>query len=211
MLLAAAMLIAHSLEDCIVKLSIGPSSVTVLVHKNVLTKSSAFFQREAKRELTGMKDEQETIILPDEDPHIVKGYIHWLYSGKFPMPAVDKGAPHFRRLSYAYIFGDRRMDPKFKNAIIDAFVATAAEFCSYPSATTMAIVYEETPEGCPARQLLADFIAYRAKNTPDWNTEMGRYDKAMLVDIARAMIRVRPQVDFLPAQMLNQAYYEKEN
>jgi hypothetical protein len=65
-------------------------------------------------------------------------------------------ADMFVELARAYVLGEKPIDVKFKNAIIDTFVAVGTAMGYNPIGERVDILYEGTPEGSPARKLVVD-------------------------------------------------------
>ena len=66
-----------------------------------------------------------------------------------------------------------------------------AEAPDFPCAEAFVIIYDGTPEGSPARKLLADMYAHGAYDAPDWRKVFELLPHEALVDVMRATVRVR--------------------
>jgi hypothetical protein len=55
------------------------------------------------------------------------------------------------------------MDTSFQNKIIDAIVSRVDKAKKHPGNKVVKVIYGGTPSGSPARRLLIDMWAYRAK------------------------------------------------
>lgn len=142
------------------------------------------------------RENANVIELPDEVPEVVHAWVHWLYSAQIPLPDDDdeKAADLvYLRLAHLYVFGEARLDSKFKNAIIEEFVRAAKLYECSPSVEVMHIVYEGTSENSGARRLLVDLSAcYANANDDDWLDQMTTYTGDMWKDVMVAVVRLRP-------------------
>ncbi|KAI9928693.1 hypothetical protein MW887_001910 [Aspergillus wentii] len=93
------------------------------VHENLVRTSSRFFDKA----MAGKWREslQRTVKLPDEEPNIFTLYLHWLYYGALPV-YCDKpglaGNSEYLELAKAYVLGDKLLDSKFQDTVIDAII-----------------------------------------------------------------------------------------
>lgn len=79
-----------------------------------------------KQEWTRLKDKPSVIDLPDECTETVKIYIEWLYLDKNPIKRHKKGKEMqagdsekiYVLLAKAYVFGEKIIDPKYKNEML---------------------------------------------------------------------------------------------
>lgn len=77
-----------------VALETGPSSQIFMVHEELLTEHSPFFQAAIKKEWNESQD--RNIPLPDDDPEVVSLYVNWTYTGRILSrpsdPTSEEGA-----------------------------------------------------------------------------------------------------------------------
>ena len=66
-------------------LVVGAARVRFYVEKSVLGNSGGFFESACKEEWTRPKD-NNTIILPDDDPIIVGIVVTWMYKNELRLP-----------------------------------------------------------------------------------------------------------------------------
>jgi prefoldin beta subunit len=187
-----------SLCGKLIKLVVGTGreTVAIQIHQDVLARNSEFFKRAMKPEWAELRDEPDSIDLSSYSPEDVKVYAHWLYAGTIPTKNFDyqngtKSDPIWLDLANAYVFGEKIMDSKYQCAILETFAAIQGEAPDFPCAEAFTIIYDGTPERSPARMLLADMYAYGAHDAEDWKKEFDLLPSEALVDIMRAMVRVR--------------------
>lgn len=126
----------------------------------------------------------------------MKAYAHWLYSSNIPTRDFDdtdgtRNDPIWIDLANAFVFGEKIMDRKYQRDIIETIAAVQSHAPDFPCAEAFAIVYDGTPEGSPARRLLADMYAHGAYDAPDWRKELELLPHEALLDVTRAMARAR--------------------
>ncbi|EMD61121.1 hypothetical protein GGP41_010024 [Bipolaris sorokiniana] len=159
------------------------------VHQGVLCKSSKFFQNAMKQEWTRLKDKPSVIDLPDECTETVKIYIEWLYLDKNPIKRHKKGKEMqagdsekiYVLLAKAYVFGEKIIDPKYKNEMLI-------------NIESISIIYKGTPSNSPLRRLLATEFGLRLGDKPPLSDNLNFLDtfpKQALVDILKATVRER--------------------
>lgn len=113
---------------------VGSEQQKFVVHRDVLTKSSTFFQSAVKPSLFGPKDRQ--IKLPDQDAIAFEIYVNWLYSGAIDLwkdgevvstyktncgRTYENGGARYSRIIQSFALGDYVNDHEFCNALIDAY------------------------------------------------------------------------------------------
>ncbi|KAF2252550.1 hypothetical protein BU26DRAFT_480267 [Trematosphaeria pertusa] len=198
------------------KLAVGTDKTILNVHQKILCTSSKFFQNASKPEWASSRSAPDTIDLTDESLGIVKSYVRWLYLGVLPKPGGSLDLD-FNNLTNAYLFGERMMDIKYKNAVLDqliavAFILATPKYQCYPPAEALRVVYKGTSPGSGARRLLADFIAYNAKeDDPEWNQEMESYKGEMWMDVMKAMTRLRKPEPGYPWMISSAPYRQDES
>jgi hypothetical protein len=108
-----------------------------------------------------------------------------------------------------YVFAEKILDQAYKRAILATIAAVQRDAPDFPCAEAFAIIYEGTPEGSPARRLLVDMYAYGADDAADWSREFELLPHEALVDIMRAMVKVRRENGARPWTEGLEAYQEK--
>jgi hypothetical protein len=127
-----------------------------------LSKSSQFFQRATKPEWDELRDQPGTINVEGK-PDVFQHYLNWLYSGSIPCQSDDLGlVGTYLLLAKLYVLGEELVDIKFKNCILDTFIATTSSHREYPIANCITTIYDGTPANSPARRLMVDFVVYAA-------------------------------------------------
>ncbi|KAJ5360619.1 hypothetical protein N7517_009810 [Penicillium concentricum] len=161
-----------------VKILVGMSKKPSHVHESILCSSSPFF----KKAMSGPWKEsaEHTIELPEDDPDMFDMYSHWLYYATIPVivegTASDEStkvlSQEYYDLAKAYVLGDKLLDVKFQNCVIDAIVERHATpdkrngRCYIPNKKTINYAFDNTTESAPIRKLLVDM--YMGNVTAEW-------------------------------------------
>ncbi|KAJ4365564.1 hypothetical protein N0V83_008184 [Neocucurbitaria cava] len=174
----------------------GAETVKFPVHEALLRKSSLFFDNAMKPEWAASKLDPRDVDLTDEDPEVFKVYLHWLYMRTLPTVHRDlnlRGQKHeFDQLSNCYILGEKLMDVRFKNAILDGVVDAMnnTPFCTgkMPGEASINIIYSGTSEGSPARRLLVDiWVMYAGENWIKHLTD--KLPHEFVLEFSRALLK----------------------
>lgn len=125
---------------------------------SVLVKLENFFDLALQEPWKEGQD--RTIPLPDGDPTIFRLYAGWLYTGNiFSKSEGSTTARDYDTLIGLYILGEKLLDRKSKDRVIDAMLATAEEankaggqirIPDYPR------IYKSTPTTSPIHTLMVD-------------------------------------------------------
>jgi len=139
----------------------GNDSKDFVIHRNVITRRSAFIRDALKGE---WKEAQTGIIsLPDDDWDIVEMYQQWLYTGCLtPIEDADstsQTASDYTMLVKAYIFGEKFWDPTYKDCVIDAVISLLLTTRLFDP-TISELVYTSTPPNSPLRKLWQDIYTF---------------------------------------------------
>lgn len=148
-------------------LVVGTDEREFPVHQQRLCERSPYFTAAAKADWK--EGREHRVPLPYDNPSAVGLYIQWIYSGKiFTRPGKQEGEiedkPTYSEallLVEGFIFGDKVQDGDFKDAIVDAMIASINTTGKddkhwYPSGPAVDRAYEGTPEGSPLRKLMVD-------------------------------------------------------
>ncbi|KAF2444402.1 hypothetical protein P171DRAFT_389114 [Karstenula rhodostoma CBS 690.94] len=184
------------------------NQVEIRIPRAVLCSSSKFFQSATKDEWALLRDKKQTITVAFESG-LFQAYVHWLYFGTIPRltnsssTTPPKDSPYLAKL---YVLGEEIMDFRFKNAIMDNFIAVYSGRKIFPSVEAVAIIYGATVGGSPMRRMLAEIYAYRARGSKDWKC----LPKEALLDIVELMAEVRLCVKGNKPWLNVGDYHEKE-
>ncbi|CAN9440031.1 unnamed protein product [Alternaria alternata] len=179
------------------------------VHSGVLCKSSKFFQNAMKPEWTDMQAGPNIIDLPDDPVDVVSDYIRWLYydtiaDKQYEAVAntreerAEEAVKVFVVLAEAYVFGEKIVDIKYKNAVLQTIFTAQKAFCWNMGLESIKTVYEGTPQKSPLRRLIAENFAYMAYDDSEegigWMQflETENCPREALADVAKTTIKVRP-------------------
>lgn len=183
------------------KITVGTSKEPFHIHESVLCTSSHFF----KAAMSGSWKEstEHTIELPEDDPKAFAVYSHWLYFAKIPglLQVAKKGesakqsAQEYYDLVSAYVLGDKLLDAKFQNSVIDAIIDTwfTADIRDgkvyFPDADAVSHAYNNTTESSKLRQMLVALYLHAAGY--QWLSE--KHPKEFLLSVAKGFAgRTRP-------------------
>ncbi|KAF2444398.1 hypothetical protein P171DRAFT_32017 [Karstenula rhodostoma CBS 690.94] len=162
------------------------------VPRDLLRHSSKFFQAATKPEWDALRDKSHTVTISFIEPELFQAYIHWLYLGTIPCTGgdnLDDESDHIL-LANLYVVGERLMDSKLKNDLLDTIANMADDY--FPGAAAICTIYEGTPPESSARRLLTDLCVWGAHaNDNSWPVEYDEYPREALLDILKAMTRLR--------------------
>ena len=127
-----------------------------MIHKNLLCHHSSYF----KAALEGGFEESETevIDLRDEDPDVFWGFKEWLYSGAVTLKHYKVHHGTWSALLDLYVFAEKRIIPRFQNALIDAMINVCEENRTFPD-TEIHLAWMNTATSSPLRTFLVDLYA----------------------------------------------------
>lgn len=167
--------LTHSrLQGGIITIEVGEERQVYVVHERLIRASSPFFDRA----MSGRWREsaQRTVTLPDDDPWIFGIYVHWLYHGTI---ASIEDNDEFMDLAKAFVLGDKLLDSKFNNAVIDAIVDKSRFTLHdgnmwFPSERVVEYIYAHTTESSPIRELMVDLWASSAapSSLSEWKASL---------------------------------------
>lgn len=199
-------------SDTIIKLIVTEpdgDTETLNVHSGILCKSSGFFQRAMKPEWARLREQPDTIDLPDDYAQTVSDYIKWLYSGNMPIKlyhagkdtrerAMEEAQKVFVIIARAYVFGERILDTKYKNLMAETMLAATNSSGFDMGPKSVEIIYNGTPSTSSARRLVAHQVAYQAyydgsEGEFGWMDFFDGYPREALVDAIKATIKIRPK------------------
>ena len=213
-------------SDSIVKLKVtkrnGETEI-LNVHRGVLCKNSKFFQSAMKPEWTNLREQPDTIDLPDDSPETVRDYVRWLYSGNLSIKLYKAGKDTVKKkaekaekvnvlLAEAYVFGEKIVDIKYKNKVMKTIVAARESAVWNMGPESVNIIYEGTPSESPLRRLIAERLAHEAYDDSElgvgWMQFVDGYPREALMDAIKVMARVRRTVEYDITSV--EPYLEKE-
>jgi len=193
-----------------ITVKVGNNGTTFPVHESVVCDSSAFFKFAMKPEWTSATS--RIVDLTDEDPDVFEIYLHWLY---FKTLSTIQGRPpsadmEYIELAQCYVLGEKLLDVKFKNAIMDALVEVLENeqkgTCILPGSWAIETIYEGTTEGSPARILLVAMWIGRA--APSCKVTLNKCHPEFIIDLAKGFLELDVAVTS-PWKDSMEKYYEK--
>lgn len=119
------------------------------------------------------ESQQRTIQLPDDDPGIFALYVHWLYCGTLPVVCDKSGSPgdsEYMDLVKAYVLGDKILDSRFQDTVIDAIVEKSQSKGKdwkywHPNIDVIKYAFANSNASAPIRKLLVDMYANNARSS----------------------------------------------
>jgi hypothetical protein len=111
---------------------------------------------------------ERTIVLPDDEPRVFYVYQQWLYGRRIHTHHDNTTScpdDEYKTLVKAYILGEKSMDQDFKDCIVDAITEKHC-FMRHFDENLTNLVFENTPESSPFRQIWMDTYSHFGGN--DW-------------------------------------------
>jgi hypothetical protein len=218
-------------RDSIIELlvpGVANDSVALRVHEGTLCKSSDYFKRMMKPEWVERRDCPNSIQLPDDDFESVSDYIKWLYAGNMAQKlykqseeddrerVAEEAEKVFVLLARAYIFAEKILDMKYKNAVVRTVAVAMKDSDWSMGPESVGVVYNGTPPNSLLRRLIADNIASIAYDDTEegvgWMTFIDGYPREALADALKATVKLRRKVETArrPSSISLEPYLEKE-
>ena len=180
-----------------INVAVGTNGNTYPVHESLICASSDFFQTARKPEWS--EGNPGVVDLSDEKPDIFEVYLHWLYfktlSTVQDQPPTSN--PEYLELAQCYVLGEKLLDVKFKNAVIDAMIDVLVnqpeDDVFIPGPSTIKTIYEGTMEGSLVRTLLVDIWAARAGKSG--KTDLDECPPEFAIDLAKEFLDLNLMVD----------------
>lgn len=180
-----------------ITVAVGTNGNTYPVHESLICESSDLFQTARKPEWS--EANSGVVDLSDEIPDIFEVYLHWLYFKT--LSTVQNQRPssntEYMELAQCYILGEKLLDVKFKNAVIDAMIDVLRnqpeDDLFIPGPLTVEIIYKGTTEDSLARTLLVDMWA--AKAGKSGKADLDECPPGFAIDLAKAFLDLDLMVD----------------
>jgi hypothetical protein len=157
-----------------------------------------------KPEWTDMQAGPNVIDLSVDPVDIVSDYIKWLYYDTIPNKQYEAVANTYEErekvfvaLAKSYVFGEKIIDVRYKNAVLQAIFTAQRALHWYMGPESVKIVYEGTPPQSPLRRLIAENVTYMAyddsKESVGWMQFFDTCPREALVDALKTTVKVRPE------------------
>jgi hypothetical protein len=200
--------------DNIITLVVGPEEQRMTVHEEFLGQDSQFFQAALKEEWIGSEGQSREIHLPEESPVYMGYYIEHMY-GLAPPTRIftlksqcpSNMGPQFELLAELYVLGERRLDAKFQNKIMQELFRMVRVSDTAPGIECANALFRGTMTESPARRMIVDYAATCLSNY--W-LEIDREgsDRDFWLDLSRVLIKkVKATKGQKPNPRLNAADY----
>lgn len=197
--------------DCtdVIDIYVGPERDCFRLYRPLIVSSSDYFKIALRHKFR--ESENHRFDLIDDDPDSFAVYAHWLIWKKLAVK-LDKsktgknGRTEFQQLAYAYVLGDKLQDTRFRNDIINAFVAKRENEKLLPGSATIDYVYMNTPESSKLRKFLVDVWFRFGSN----NAEIKSLSHAFLTDLVSTHYIKRSQKGLQANIQANEYYVDDE-
>ncbi|KAK5710625.1 hypothetical protein LTR17_018800 [Elasticomyces elasticus] len=134
---------------------VGPNKQEFMVHKDMTTRRSSFFQAAASQRWSA-SGSGKFIELGDDDPSVFSAYLECLYTG---VVHIDEQlcSDSFLTLKL-YILADKLGDLKSMNCIIDHIIKWSDQGRELPDTPSATYVVANTTDTSQLRHLIVDFF-----------------------------------------------------
>ena len=185
---------------------VGNTQKTFSVHEDLICARSKFFRNALQGTWTEAQD--KIVKLPEDEEKTFELYLELLYTGDLPI--LCNKSPQATRLAKVYVLAEKIVDIESKNTIVQAILARAAESKYPPCTTAVRLIYEGTPDSCPARRLFLDL--WLEKETPTWfDKDFEDLPKDFLVELARGLLVSRRDKEQNPSRVVERPDLYLEN
>jgi hypothetical protein len=153
--------------DVMIILLVGPDEQRMAVHGQLLSQDSRFFQAALKEEQLEDQGKNRVIRLPEESPIHMGYYVEHMHGLPPPTHALGEKShyrvpeitEHYKLLAELYVVGERRMDAKYQNQIIQELFRLVQLTGKSPGTDYANIIYQGTTAESPARRVAVDYAA----------------------------------------------------
>jgi hypothetical protein len=180
---------------------VGRQQTRFVTHKDLLVKSSTFFQ--AALSGNWRESQKNGILLPEEQAVSFSTYLNWLYGGFIDLWEEGEAIPtykdangreredggiHYHRITEAYLLGTFVGDDSFCNALIDSYFHTMDACNQWPGSNVCNIAFDNLVEGSKLRMLMVHHIAFRAC-ADDFDGDDDNFSPDLVKNIAKVLVR----------------------
>ena len=158
----------------------GKTDPTCLsIHEELIKEKSEYFRIAFDKKWNEGKTRE--MDMPDDEPEVISLFLEWIYDKEALKNYIKESSTDVRQrthetLARLYVFGEKIQLDSFCNAVIVAFLSYIDRPSSngshyYPTRDIVTMIYEGTPAGSPARQLMV--YCYVHHGTKKWLKEAG--------------------------------------
>lgn len=155
--------------------------------------------------------------MPLDEAEIFEMYAQWLYTSTLPdvlNDTTDDG-PDYLPFAKAWVFGDKVLDSRFRNTIIDAIMENKLErdeiiattWYWTPSDPVIPYIYNNTTRESPLRRLLLDIWVRECDEDWLWDLKQEEVEEIPHLFLLELSQKLLEQVDFRVWDKLNAADY----
>lgn len=182
---------------------VGTAKKEFFAHKDILTKSSEFFQKAL--EGTWRESRSKRVYLPDQPDTAFSIYLNWLYgggidlfgSGETPEIYIDESGvqrehsgDQYKNLIQSYVLGNFLADDVFCNDLINAYFDLRSATKTRPKTEHCNIAFEELPANSNLRLLLVHHVAFSV-NYGCLSNDIKEFHPEMVQEVALASVQGR--------------------
>jgi hypothetical protein len=118
---------------------------------------------------------------------------------------------NFNVLVRAYVFAEKVLNSTFSKEILGKLIQAQTMYAWTPGPDLFCTLYSGTSAGCLGRRLMMQFVAHNAHFTEqsEWGTYLESFPRELLIDVTKAMSRLRSYISQRPWTKLGQGYLDE--
>jgi hypothetical protein len=205
----------YSFTGPVVKVIVENGKVAFNIHEKILRDSSEFFDKALSG--TWKEATERTVEMPLDEAEIFEMYAQWLYTSTLPDVLKDTSddGPDYLPFAKAWVFGDKVLDSRFRNTIIDAIMENELErdeivergWYWTPGDPVIPYIYNNTTRESPLRRLLLDISVRECDDDWLWGLKQEEVEEIPHLFLLELSQKLLDQVDFRVWDELNTADY----
>ncbi|KAK4501030.1 hypothetical protein PRZ48_006836 [Zasmidium cellare] len=188
-----------------VAVGVGATQKTYSVPKQILTKSSEFFQKACNGKWRETRSKM--IKLPEADTITFETYLQLLYTGEVvttddappqvPDDVTEDEASRASRFRFyaaiidVYLLADMLLDSRSKNKVMDYLIDTTSVVPQFPGMAIIDLAYSRTLPSSKLRRLLVDRAVFIAEaNVGYWTDNLTKVPSQFPIDLSMAFMKL---------------------
>lgn len=195
-----ALLTLRSFASSVIQVKVGKegNEQTFWAHQDILTSRSEFFKRATNGKW--LESDERLVTLPEDKPDIFRLYLNLVYTKQI-------ATKEWMMLCQMYVLAEVLQDVRSKNCIMDAMYTLLKEYEPKKprlGPKSITVLYEGTPEGSKARELVADYFADEGHES--WLQREGEvFPMDFVLDVASALFKKCPKAGWKQVPTMVQA------
>lgn len=204
----------------IITVKVGTDEVAFLAPRDVLCRSSTFFQTALSTEKQWSENRERCVCLPEDDSDVFSIYLQYAFTQRVvameEKPEAANLKTYYGKLFALYCFAEKIDDKACKNVIMDRVLHLHQQFKSIgPGVANIYKVFNSTMDDCTLQKYLIDHTIYQ-NNFRDLKTDdVARcpafYSKVIVAWAALRNAGVLVKVGLPPANLKKVFYHEAED